>query len=171
MSFWDGNRWTRDVPADTTTAPPPRRRRFIGAAAEALLITALIFGLIAGTALAAKGGNGGSRGKPGAGGDSASLTLVMVDPTDTETNHNDVVTFSVSTSADNPYVNVRCYQGSAFVYDGWAGFFDGAWFGREFTLASSYWQSGAAECNARLVYWGNNGRERTITEIGFHVAP
>ena len=75
MSFWDGNRWMRDVPADTTTAPPSRRRRFIGAAAEALLITALIFGLIAGTALAAKGGNGGGGGKGGGGkGGSGSCT-------------------------------------------------------------------------------------------------
>lgn len=57
MTYWNGASWEADRPAD-----PPRRRRgrrFLGAAAEAGLITLLIFGLIAGTALGAKGGAGG----------------------------------------------------------------------------------------------------------------
>jgi hypothetical protein len=156
----------RDVPADATTTPPPRSRRFLGAAAEALLITALIFGVIAGTTLAAKGGNGG---KPGG---SSSLSLVMVDPADTQANHGDVVTFDVSTTAtDKPYVNLRCYQVGTIVYDYWAGFYDGAWFGQDFTLASAYWQSGGADCVARLAYWARNGRERTVAQMDFFVAP
>jgi hypothetical protein len=56
MTYWDGNRWIPDEPA------APRRggvrRRLLGASTEAALITLLMFGLIAGTALAAKGGNG-----------------------------------------------------------------------------------------------------------------
>lgn len=61
MTYWNGAGWEADRPAD-----PPRRRRgrrFLGAAAEAGLITLLIFGLIAGTALGAKGGKvgGGAR--------------------------------------------------------------------------------------------------------------
>ena len=95
----------------------------------------------------------------------------MVDPADTMANHGDVVTFDVSTSADNPYVNVRCYQGGAFVYDSWAGFYSGAWFGQEFTLTSQYWVSGEADCLARLVYWAKNGDERVLSELAFHVAP
>ncbi len=60
MTYWDGNSWIPEGP------PPPRRargrtgRRLLGASAEAALITLLMFGLIAGTALAAKGGNGSS---------------------------------------------------------------------------------------------------------------
>lgn len=163
MSFWDGTRWVSDVPA--TTGPPPRRRgrRFLGAAAEATLVTALIFGLIAGSTLAAKGGN--ARGS-----DSSSLALVLLDSTDGVAHHGQRVTFDVSSTADKPYVNVRCYQDGAFVYDAWAGFYAGAWFGQEFTLSSMSWVSGQADCTARLVVWGKNGRERTLGTLGFHVA-
>jgi hypothetical protein len=84
--------------------------------------------------------------------------------------YGDQITFEVSTTAtDHPYVNVRCYQGSAFVYDGWVGFFEGAWFGQTFTLSSSYWTGGEADCNARLVMWGKNGRQRTLASMDFHV--
>lgn len=141
----------------------------LAAVAEAGLIALLVIGLIAMPAFAAKGGGGG---KGGGSRDAGSLALVMVDETDTQANHGDVVTFAVSTTAtDKPYVNVRCYQDGAFVYDAWAGFFPGAWFGQEFTLSSNAWTDGAADCNARLVMWGNNGRERTLTTMPFPVAP
>ena len=58
MNYWDGRRWLPDAPASSH-----RRRhggRFFGAAAEASLITLLMFGLIAGTTFAARGGNGGN---------------------------------------------------------------------------------------------------------------
>jgi hypothetical protein len=58
MTDWDGYRWVPE------SRPEPRRsgpaRRLFGASAEAALITLLMFGLIAGTTLAAKGGNGGN---------------------------------------------------------------------------------------------------------------
>ena len=57
MTYWNGSGWEAERPADS---PRPRRgRRLLGAATEAGLITLLMFGLIAGTTLAAKGGNGG----------------------------------------------------------------------------------------------------------------
>lgn len=59
MTYWDGNRWTPE-PSPRASARPRPLRRLFGAGAEALLITTLIFGLIAGTTLAAKGGNGGN---------------------------------------------------------------------------------------------------------------
>jgi len=165
LALWNGTQWV----SEPTHPPRPRRRhRLWGAAAEASLITLLLFGLIASTALAAKPSAAGGGGKPGSG---SSLALVMVDPADTVANHGDVVTFDVSTSASNPYVNVRCYQGGAFVYDAWAGFYSGAWFGQEFTLASTYWESGEADCIARLVYWAKNGDERVLSQLAFHVAP
>ena len=127
-----------------------------------VMVSSLVLG-IAGSALA--GGKGGAR-------TGSTLRLVILsEPSATEgvAHQGDEVTFHVSTSATEPYVNVRCYQGEAFVYDSWAGFFPGAWFGRNFTLSSTYWTSGAAECTARLVSFGSNGRERTLTTTGFHV--
>ena len=119
-------------------------------------------------AFAAKGGKGGGK---GGGGNGGSLSLVMVEDMNTDglPNYKEVVTFDVSTTADKPYVNVRCYQGTAFVYDSWAGFYVGAWFGQNFTLSSSYWTPGAADCTARLVTWSNNGREQTLATMGFPV--
>lgn len=57
MAYWNGTSWA----PDTAAAPPARqtrRGRLLGAATEASLIVLLAFGLIAGTAFAAKGGNG-----------------------------------------------------------------------------------------------------------------
>lgn len=169
MTYWDGNRWRSDAPEPTPARHRPLRRLF-GATSEALLISMLVFGLIAGTALAAKGGGGKGPG----GGDRGSLSLVMVEDTNGDglPNHGEELTFDVTTTAtDKPYVSVRCYQGASFVYDGWAGFFPGAWFGTTFTMSSTTWVSGDADCTARLVMWGSNGRERTLAEQAFHVNP
>jgi hypothetical protein len=121
------------------------------ALAEASLVALLVVGLIAGTAFA--GRNTGS-----------SIDLVMVDDMngDGAPNYAETITFDLSTSAAKPYVNVRCYQGTAFVFDGWAAYYSGAWFGQTFTLASSSWSAGAADCVARLVVWSKNGREKTL---------
>ena len=59
MTYWDGNRWIPDEPAALPQAGGRIRRRLLGASTEAALITLLMFGLIAGTTLAAKGGGGG----------------------------------------------------------------------------------------------------------------
>lgn len=99
----------------------------------------------------------------------SSLSLVLLDSADSRPNVGDQVTFDLTTAAAEPFVNVRCYQGDAFVYDGWAGFFDGAWFGQTFTLSSTYWQSGDADCRARLIKYGRNGRERVLARLPFHV--
>ena len=81
------------------------------------------------------------------------------------------ITFEVATSAtDKPYVNVRCYQNSAFVYDGWGGFYAGNWSGQIYTLSSTYWTGGEADCDAALVMLGKNGRTRTLATTSFHVA-
>ena len=121
------------------------------------------------------GGNGKGKGggNGGGGANGGSLTLKMAEGGDMNgngaPNYKDTVTFDVSTTAEKPYVNVRCYQGTAFVYDSWAGFYAGAWFGQNFTLSSSYWTPGAADCTARLVTWSNNGREQTLATMGFPV--
>jgi len=156
------------------------------AVAEALIVAAIVAALLlalspvyqpadflAGTesAQAAKGGNGGGKGNGKISGGGDTLALVMVQDTNGNgsPNHSESVTFDVSSTADKPYVNVRCYQGTAFVYDAWAGFYDGAWFGQTFTLSSSYWAGGAADCTARLVTWSQNGREQTLATMGIRV--
>jgi hypothetical protein len=81
------------------------------------------------------------------------------------------ITFDVTTTeTDRPFVNVRCYQGTSFVYDGWHGFFASYVPEPVFTLAApGYWEGGAADCTARLVTW-RNGRERTLATTTFRVA-
>lgn len=162
MTYWNGAGWEADRPAD-----PPRRRRgrrFLGAAAEAGLITLLIFGLIAGTALAAKG----TGGKP-AGRTQSTLTLVVLAPPDA--NHGEQVTFEVSTSAtDQPMVEVNCLQAGVLVYWASAGFYDAyPWpWARNFTLQSTYWTEGSADCVATL-YMYDGRRYRDLAELTFAV--
>jgi hypothetical protein len=88
-----------------------------------------------------------------------------------EPSYGDQITFDVSTTAtDRPFVNVRCYQDGAWVYDGWHGFFESYGPEPNFTLsAPGYWEGGAADCTARLVKFDSNGRERTLASLGFHV--
>ena len=58
MAYWNGTAWVPDRDA-TSSRSRTRLPRILGAATEAGLITLLIFGMVAGTTLAAKGGGGG----------------------------------------------------------------------------------------------------------------
>ena len=58
MAYWDGTRWIPEGPPRSRKARRSIRLRLLGASTEAALITLLMFGLVAGTAFAAKGGNG-----------------------------------------------------------------------------------------------------------------
>ena len=60
MTYWDGYRWVPEGPPQPRAARRRIGRRLLGASTEAALITLLIFGLIAGNTLAARGGNGAS---------------------------------------------------------------------------------------------------------------
>lgn len=107
---------------------------------------------------------------------SSSLSLVVVGSGEpaaaaAEPSYGSQVTFDVTTNeTDRPFVNVRCYQGADFVYDGWHGFFESYLPDPVFTLASTYWTGGAADCTARLVEWSQNGKQRTLMTLSFHVA-
>ena len=114
----------------------------------------------------------------GNGARSSSLDLVMVStasPTSTATSsphYGDTVTFSVSTNAtDQPFVSVACTQGGSPVFGQSAGFFAGyAWPSQQnFTLASQYWTSGAADCTATLYYYDGK-RLRDLSSLSFSVA-
>lgn len=170
MTYWNGSGWETDRPA---SPPRPKRgRRFLGAATEAGIITLLMFGLIAGTALAAPGGGKGGGGKATAGG---SLALVMVADAngDGVPNYMDSVTFDiVQSTTDLPMVGLRCYQGSSFVHDGYVALYDASWLAKHFTLGSGYWDPAQdSACMARLFYYDRRGREKVLATLDFAVAP
>jgi hypothetical protein len=105
---------------------------------------------------------------------SSSLNLVVVGSTGSAATvtptYGSTITFDVQTNETAwPNVNVRCWQGSAFVYDGWGAFWAGAAVGQDFVLSSGYWTSGAADCTARLVSFDKQGREQTLATTTFDV--
>lgn len=136
----------------------PRTTRFALPAVLVALALAVVPAAVAG------------KGKPG-GGSSSSLSVVVLNSPDGLPHHGGQVTFDVSTTATTrPYVQLDCSQGGALVYSASAGFYDAyPWpWDRNFTLSSSYWTGGAADCTAQLTYW-NGRRWSTLTSIGFHV--
>jgi len=171
MTLWNGSEWVQDPPAPPSR--PRRGRRFLGAAAEAGLITMLIFGLIAGTALAAPGnGKGGGGGNGGGKKTTATMSLVVLDGADSTANHGERVGFEVATTAtDRPFVGVRCWQGDAFVLDGYTGYFETYMFDPWVTLDSPYWTAGVeANCTARLFYYDKRGNQKVLATLDFPAA-
>ena len=173
MSFWNGNQWVAQAPPDAAPAAKPesRAKRVAAAALEASLITALTFGLIAGSAFAAKGSATGTGGHRTSGGGSISLAPLVVDLNSNGTpNVGDTVTFNVSTTATSqPFVNLLCYQNGYLVYNSWRGYFvgslDSSW---DFVLGSGAWTAGAGDCTAWLGMYTKQGYQR-LTSTGFHV--
>jgi hypothetical protein len=123
------------------------------------------------TALAGKGGKPGGNGGGGSNGTST-VSLVLMDGA-TQAEHGNRVTFDVSTTAtDRPFVGLRCWQGSNFVYDGYVGFFPTYMFEPWLTLGSPYWVAGLeTNCTARLFYYNKRGAQIVLTTISFPVAP
>jgi hypothetical protein len=175
MSFWNGHRWEAQSPpaADVKSATPSRARRMGGAALEAALITALTFGLIAGSAFAARGG-----GKTGAGGGhhrgavpTGSFSLVLVDSTDGVAHWSQHITFNVTSSATYPFVAVSCFQDGVRVYRQDIGFYVGWPWSQDFTLMSSAWTGGAADCSAELYSQNSDGsNHQTLSTMSFSAA-
>jgi len=137
-------------------------------ALAALGIAAAIALAIVPAAFAGNAGKGGGSAKSGSG----TFSLVLLDSTDGVAHEGQRVTFAVSTSVASPMVGVRCYQGNAWVYDAYVGFFEGYLFDPWLTLQSNYWVAGdSASCNARLFYNDNRGRENVLATMTFPVAP
>lgn len=154
---WNGNEWVADTPA---AKPESRVKRVAAAALEASLITALTFGLIAGTAFAAKGG-GGSRG--------GSITMVAPDGT---ANWGDQIHFAISTSNQYPVASVSCSQGGSVVYGASHPlYWPNAWEDDgTFTLSSQAWTGGGASCTA-LLKGTSHGKVVTLASTSFEVSP
>ncbi len=168
MSFWNGSEWVANAPP--APKPASRVRRVAAATLEAALITALTFGLIAGSAFAGKGGGGKPGGGGGGGGATIALAPLVVDANSNGLpNHGDVVTFNISTSAGAPFVNLVCTQGGMTVLNGSHGYFDGSLDRtRDFGLDSGAWQGGDAECTAYLQVQNRRGWSR-LASTSFHV--
>jgi hypothetical protein len=171
MSFWNGHRWEAQSPPTAADTPrESRAKRFGAAALEGALITALVFGLIAGTAFAAKGGGGrhGGGGNNTGGGTITLAPLVVDNNGDGLPEWGDVVTFNISASASAPFVNLQCFQGGVLVLTGWKGYFTGSldtnW---NFGLSSGAWQGGAASCTAYLKTQNSNGSWSSLASTSF----
>jgi len=131
-------------------------------------LTVTLTGLVA--ALAVAGGAAAAK-------SSSSLSLVVLGSDTSRTaattapSFGGEVTFDVATTqTDHPSVNVRCFQDGTWVYEGWQSFWPGAAnHDPVFTLSSNYWNAGAADCTARLVYYDQRGLAKTLTSLDFHV--
>jgi hypothetical protein len=176
MSYWDGTKWVADTPPVPKSAS--RAKRVAAATLEAALITALTFGLIAGSAFAGKGGGGGG-GKPGGGGGhggggaapTGSFALVLVDSTDGVAHWGQHITFDVTSTARYYFVGVSCAQGGDPVYRQDIGFYVGWPWSKNFTLMSGNWTGGGANCDAVLYSQNSDGSNRqTLSTMSFLVA-
>ena len=127
---------------------------------------AVLLLVLAPTALAGKGnGKGGGGNKTG----SSSLSLVLLDSTDGLPHQGQHVTFSVTTTADRPFVSLNCYQGTVWFYLASAGFFPDYPWSTTFALANTSWTSGAADCTATLYTTTDGIRITTLATLNVHV--
>jgi hypothetical protein len=165
---WNGKEGAAEAPP--TKKAPSRVKRLGATALEAGLVTALAFGLIAGSTFAARGGGGSHKGGGDTtGGGTITLAPLVVDNNgDGLPNWGDVVTFNISTSAGAPFVNLECSQNGAVVLVGWKGYFVGSldtnW---NFGLSSGAWQGGAASCTAYIKVQNSRGGWNTLGSTTF----
>jgi hypothetical protein len=126
--------------------------------------------LAATPAFAGKPGGGG--GKPGGGGTTTpggSLQLVLLNSSDGLPHYGQKITFNVTTSATRPFVSLNCYQGGVWVYAASVGFFADYPWEKTFTLASTSWAAGAADCTAKLYTTVDGSRTTTLATQSIHV--
>jgi hypothetical protein len=127
---------------------------------------------VAGTAFAAKGGNAGTKGGASNGASLSGPVMVYDANGNGLPNYMDNITFTVSTTASQPQVGLRCYQGTTFVEDAYVAYFDSWLSPKYFQLGSSYWDPAlAASCTARLFYYNKRGVEQVQATLTFDVAP
>ena len=121
----------------------------------------LVFALVP-AALAGKGPGGGSH-------TSGTIKLHLLNG-DMVPKFGHQVTFDITASWSQPYVNLNCYQNGAWVSGEWGGFYAGSAYDRIFTLGpSNSWTSGDADCKADLVEWTAKGSLAVRASTGFRV--
>ena len=123
--------------------------------------------------LARGGGGGGKKGGGSGGGTTTiggSLSVVMVNDTNGNgvPNWGETITFNVSTTATQPYVQVDCYQGTNWIYTKSVGFFDSYPWPKEYYLSNASWTGGGAACKATL-YNADGVSTTTLATLNFDV--
>jgi hypothetical protein len=98
---------------------------------------------------------------------STAVGTVGTASTTTSPTYGDTITFDVSTTETDPYVNLTCFQNGSQVSEGWAAFRVGA--ERTFVLDSPLWSGGSADCTADLGVFANNGKWKVLASASFHV--
>jgi hypothetical protein len=115
-------------------------------------------------------GKGG--GKPFKGGANGLSYSVVTDANgDGLANYNDVIRFSITTTAtQEPHVNLSCTQNGTVVYQAQAGYFDSyPWpWSQNMTLSSGAWTGGEADCTAKWYYF-NGSKTVDSGVLSFHV--
>ena len=138
--------------------------RFVLLAALGIVVLALVP-----AAFAARGG--GHSGGGGTTSGSGSMTLVLLNSSDSVANWGESVTFTVSTTATTrPFVALQCSQGGVQVYSMSAGFFPDYPFTTTYVLKSSSWTGGAASCTATLYYVNSKGGDTIIGTMSVPVS-
>jgi hypothetical protein len=126
---------------------------------------------IAGPAIA-KGptsGHGGGHHTTSATG-SFALKVVTDVNGDGKLNYGDSITFTVSSSATYPFVDLDCYQGTTLVLHQGVGFYGGYPFSQVFNLKGWAWPGGAADCTATLYSTDYDGSNYTfLSSASYHV--
>src|SRR5262245_54189943 len=155
---------------------PPRRKGL-----KTLAIVGVLMAITILPAMAAKGGSGaanGGKGGPGGGGGgstsgSSGIAWKMITDVngDKSPDYADQITFTLASSpSSRPFVALDCYQGGARVYGFSAGIFPDYLFTQTYTLRSSLWTGGAADCTAQAYYTTSKGREVIFDRLDFPVA-
>jgi hypothetical protein len=133
-------------------------------------VLALSLALVPAAFAAKGGGSGGGGGKPSGGGSGGVSAPIMVTDVGTAgVSYGDTVTFTVTTTASQPYVQLKCFQNGTMVAQGWGGYFAGSLNGQDFVLSSPSWTSGAADCTAYLVVYTSRGSS-VIGSTSFHAS-
>jgi hypothetical protein len=117
-------------------------------------------------ALAGKGHGGG-----GTTNSASSFSLVMLADANANglPNWGDQLTFSVSTSASYPAVELDCQQNGVWVYAQVVGFYPTYMWPQVYSLQSPNWTGGAADCTATLYTTGKNGSRTTLATNSYHI--
>jgi hypothetical protein len=155
MSFWDGSQWVADSPPGRADAPRhPLVSHILAAVTEGGLIALLGFGLIAGTAFAAKGGHTNTHG-----GTTATVTVP------------DGVFGGTTTAVTTPglWVYAACSQNGTVVYKAYVQ--TDATGDAVLTLGPTpMWTSGAAACTAQAGSFSSTGAWRSQASTTFNVS-
>ena len=137
---------------------------------EGALVSLLVVGLMAGTAFAAKGGSttGTKGGHTTSGGGTVAYQMVTDLNGNQAPNWGDTITFTYSTTATEPHLDLQCSQGGAVVYGATTGFYASyPWpWTKNMTLSSQMWSGGSASCVARL-YAFDGSRTTTLATQSF----